>query len=154
MPRSIFDYFRQQFAQVTNPPIDSLRESSVMSLEACFGPELNIFEESKDHAKRIVSTSPVLSHKKLSALLKNTYFSSKNFDLQYSPKSNLRDALKALTKKVVSAVRKGEVIIHLNEKLPDCTAFYQCFIAIGCIHQELVRLGSDRCKLNCKFRFS
>ena len=72
MPRSIFDYFRQQFAQVTNPPIDSLRESSVMSLEACFGPELNIFEESKDHAKRIVSTSPVLSHKKLSALLKNT----------------------------------------------------------------------------------
>ena len=42
MPRSIYDYFRQQFAQVTNPPIDSLRESSVMSLEACFGPELNL----------------------------------------------------------------------------------------------------------------
>ncbi|MEL0244008.1 MAG: glutamate synthase central domain-containing protein, partial [Gammaproteobacteria bacterium] len=142
MPRSIFDYFRQQFAQVTNPPIDSLRESSVMSLEACFGPELNIFEESKDHAKRIVSTSPVLSHKKLSALLKNTYFSSKNFDLQYSPQSNLKDALKALTKKVVSAVRKGEVIIHLNEKLPDGNKLsINALLAVGCIHQELVRLG-------------
>ena len=142
MPRSIFDYFRQQFAQVTNPPIDSLRESSVMSLEACFGPELNIFEESKDHAKRIVSTSPVLSHKKLSALLNNTYFSSKNFDLQYSPKSNLKDALKALTKKVVSAVRKGEVIIHLNEKLPDGNKLsINALLAVGCIHQELVRLG-------------
>ncbi len=142
MPRSIYDFFRQQFAQVTNPPIDSLRESSVMSLEACFGPELNIFEESKDHARRIVSTSPVLSHKKLSSLLKNTYFSSKNFDLQYSPKSNLKDALKALTKKVVAAVRKGEVIIHLNEKLPDGNKLsINALLAVGCIHQELVRLG-------------
>jgi glutamate synthase (NADPH/NADH) large chain len=142
MPRSIYDYFRQQFAQVTNPPIDSLRESSVMSLEACFGPELNIFEESKDHAKRIVSTSPVLSHKKLSALLKNPYFSSKNFELQYSPRSNLKDALDALTKKVVSAVRKGEIIIHLNEKLPDGNKLsINALLAVGCIHQELVRLG-------------
>ena len=142
MPRSIYDYFRQQFAQVTNPPIDSLRESSVMSLEACFGPELNIFEESKDHARRIVSTSPVLSHKKLSALLKNPYFSSKNFDLQYSPKSNLKDALNTLTKKVVSAVRKGEIIIHLNEKLPDGNKLsINALLAVGCIHQELVRLG-------------
>jgi glutamate synthase (NADPH/NADH) large chain len=142
MPRSIYDYFRQQFAQVTNPPIDSLRESSVMSLEACFGPELNIFEESKDHARRIVSTSPVLSHKKLSALLKNPYFSSKNFDLQYSSKSNLKDALNALTKKVVSAVRNGQIIIHLNEKLPDGNKLsINSLLAVGCIHQELVRLG-------------
>ena len=142
MPRSIYDYFRQQFAQVTNPPIDSLRESSVMSLEACFGPELNIFEESKDHAKRIVSTSPLLSHKKLSALLKNPYFPCRNFDLQYSPKSNLKDALSALTKKVVSAVRKGEIIIHLNEKLPDGNKLsINSLLAVGCIHQELVRLG-------------
>src|SRR6056300_665489 len=142
MPRSIYDFFRQQFAQVTNPPIDSLRESSVMSLEACFGPELNIFEESKDHAKRIVSTSPVLSHKKLLALLKNPYFSSKNFDLQYSMQSNLQDALHALTKKVVSAVQKGEVIIHLNERLPDNNKLsINALLAVGCIHQELVKLG-------------
>jgi len=142
MPRSIYDYFRQQFAQVTNPPIDSLRESSVMSLEACFGPELNIFEESKDHAKRIVSTSPVLSHKKLAALLHNPYFSSKNFDLQYSLKSNLKEALNALTKKVVAAVKKGEVIIHLNERLPESNKLsINALLAVGCIHQELVRLG-------------
>ena len=44
MHRQIYDYFRQQFAQVTNPPIDSLRESSVMSLETCFGPELNVLK--------------------------------------------------------------------------------------------------------------
>ena len=49
MHRQIYDYFRQQFAQVTNPPIDSLRESSVMSLETCFGPELNVL-------KRVLNT--------------------------------------------------------------------------------------------------
>ena len=142
MPRSIYDYFRQQFAQVTNPPIDSLRETSVMSLEACFGPELNIFEETQEHAKRIVSTSPVLSHKKLSSLLKNTYFPAKTFDLHYSPKSNLKDALAALTAKVVSSVEKGDVIIHLNENLPEGDKLsINALLAIGCIHQELVRTG-------------
>ena len=63
--RQIYDYFRQQFSQVTNPPIDSLREQSVMSLETCYGPELNIFEPSPRHAKRLVTYSPILSYKKL-----------------------------------------------------------------------------------------
>ena len=84
MPRQIYDYFRQQFAQVTNPPIDSLRESSVMSLETCFGPELNIFEETEEHARRIVTTSPVLSHKKLITLRKNKLFKIKEFNLAYN----------------------------------------------------------------------
>ena len=62
--------------------------------------------------------------------------------MQYSPKSNLKDALNELTKKVVSAVRKGEIIIHLNEKLPDGNKLsINALLAVGCIHQELVRLG-------------
>ena len=113
-----------------------------MSLEACFGPELNIFEETQEHAKRIVSTSPVLSHKKLLSLLKNSYFSSKTFDLDYSPKSNLKYALNSLTAKVVSAVQKGDVIIHLNENLPEGNKLsINGLLAVGCIHQELIRLG-------------
>tara|TARA_Y100001935_G_scaffold88886_1_gene73771 strand:- start:245 stop:3097 length:2853 start_codon:yes stop_codon:yes gene_type:complete len=113
-----------------------------MSLEACFGPELNIFEETKDHAKRIVSTSPVLSHKKLSSLLKNSYFPTKTFDLHYSPRSNLKDALVELTEKVISSVKKGDVIIHLNEKLPEGNKLsINALLAVGCIHQELVRMG-------------
>ena len=58
--RSIYDYFRQQFAQVTNPPIDPLREASVMSLEVCFGIERNLFEESSKHADRLILKSPIL----------------------------------------------------------------------------------------------
>ena len=72
--RQIYDYFRQQFSQVTNPPIDSLREQSVMSLETCYGPELNIFEPSSGHAKRLVTYSPILSYKKLDLILKNKIF--------------------------------------------------------------------------------
>ena len=142
MPRSIYDYFRQQFAQVTNPPIDSLREASVMSLETCFGPELNIFEETEEHAKRIVSTSPVLSHKKLNSLLSNSYFKVESFDLVYSSKLKLKDALENLTSKVVTSVRKGVVIIHLDEILPKGDSLsINALLAVGCIHQELVKLG-------------
>ncbi len=49
--RHVSDYFRQQFAQVTNPPIDPLRESIVMSLETCLGREQNVFEQSPEHAR-------------------------------------------------------------------------------------------------------
>ena len=67
--RSVFDYFRQQFAQVTNPPIDPLREAIVMSLETCIGRERNLFEETAEHANRVVLNSPVLSERKFNALL-------------------------------------------------------------------------------------
>jgi glutamate synthase (NADPH/NADH) large chain len=61
--RSLYDYFRQQFAQVTNPPIDPLRESIVMSLQTHIGPECNIFVPAPEHARHIVLYSPVLSHR-------------------------------------------------------------------------------------------
>ena len=59
--RSVYDYFRQQFAQVTNPAIDPLREAIVMSLETCLGAERNVFEETADHANRAILSSPVIS---------------------------------------------------------------------------------------------
>jgi glutamate synthase (NADPH/NADH) large chain len=67
--RSLYDYFRQKFAQVTNPPIDPLRESIVMSLEVDLGPERNLFTESEEHARRIGLTSPVLSQSKFQTIL-------------------------------------------------------------------------------------
>ena len=70
-PRSLYDYFRQQFAQVTNPPIDPLREAVVMSLETCLGAECNMFEESPDYAPRLTVNSPVLTEGRLRALLSN-----------------------------------------------------------------------------------
>jgi len=142
MHRQIYDYFRQQFAQVTNPPIDSLRESSVMSLETCFGPELNVFEESPEHAKRLVISSPVLSHKKLQSILINPYFKCDEIKLAYKKDDSLRGALKLLQKKAVNSIKEGNSIIHLDETLPDKNSIpINSLLAVGCVHQKLVELG-------------
>ena len=142
MHRQIYDYFRQQFAQVTNPPIDSLRESSVMSLETCFGPELNVFEESPEHAKRLVISSPVLSHKKLQSILINPYFKCDEIKLAYKKDDSLRGALKLLQKKAVNSIQEGNTIIHLDESLPDKNSIpINSLLAVGCVHQKLVELG-------------
>jgi glutamate synthase (NADPH/NADH) large chain len=142
MHRQIYDYFRQQFAQVTNPPIDSLRELSVMSLETCYGPELNVFDETPEHAKRLVTTSPVLSHKKLQSIVKNPYFKSDEIYLEYSKKTNLKNALKSLNKKIVQSVKEGNTIIHLVETLPNIEFLpINALVAVGSVHQHLVSLG-------------
>ena len=142
MHRQIYDYFRQQFAQVTNPPIDSLRESSVMSLETCFGPELNVFEESSEHAKRLVTASPVLSYKKLQSILINPYFKCDEIKLAYKKDDNLSSALKILQKKAVNSIKKGNTIIHLDESLPAKNSIpINALLAVGSVHQKLVELG-------------
>ncbi|MEO1850211.1 MAG: glutamate synthase central domain-containing protein, partial [Psychrobacter sp.] len=66
--RHVGDFFRQQFAQVTNPPIDPLRESIVMSLQTCLGAETNVFAPSARDAHRIILSSPVLSASKMQQL--------------------------------------------------------------------------------------
>ena len=65
--RSPFDYFRQQFAQVTNPPIDPLRERIVMSLQTNIGLESSLFDIGPEHAEQVIINSPVLSQAKLQA---------------------------------------------------------------------------------------
>ena len=142
MHRQMYDFFRQQFAQVTNPPIDSLREVGVMTLETCFGPELNIYEETPEHAKRLVTTSPVLSHKKLNAVLKNKYFKSEDIDLIFDKSVSLEKAIKNLQKVVVKKVRNGASIIHLIEDVPlEGKLTINALLAVGAVHQNLVELG-------------
>jgi glutamate synthase (NADPH/NADH) large chain len=67
--RPLYEYFRQVFAQVTNPPIDPLREQIVMSLECCLGAELSVFDETPERAARLLVDSPVLSEGKFKELL-------------------------------------------------------------------------------------
>ena len=148
MHRQIYDYFRQQFAQVTNPPIDSLREASVMSLETCYGPELNIFDETPEHAKRLVTTSPVLSYKKLQSIIANSYFKCEEIKLEYKKQINLKSALETLQKKVIQSAKNGNTIIHLKESLPNKNLLpINALLAVGCVHQQLVKLGL-RSKVN------
>jgi glutamate synthase (NADPH/NADH) large chain len=115
--RHVADYFRQQFAQVTNPPIDPLRESIVMSLETFIGAEKNVFEESADHANRIILTSPVLSPLKFVGLKKanSEYFSHITLSLGFDADTSLRQAVENLTAQAEQAVRDGRVILILSD---------------------------------------
>jgi glutamate synthase (NADPH/NADH) large chain len=112
--RSIYDYFRQQFAQVTNPPIDPLREAIVMSLETCLGRELSVYEETAEHADRVILSSPVLSPAKFRALLgmKRPGYEVAQFPLHYDPAQlNLQQAVKRLCDDVAGAVKSGKVLM-------------------------------------------
>ncbi|MFX5245107.1 glutamate synthase central domain-containing protein, partial [Acinetobacter baumannii] len=84
-----------QFAQVTNPPIDPMREAIVMSLETCFGPEMNVFEETAEHARRAIVSSPVLSHSKFRQLqnIDLPGFGVEIIDLNYPEEEGLKAAL-------------------------------------------------------------
>ncbi len=143
--RSIFDAFRQQFAQVTNPPIDPLREQIVMSLETHFGTEKNLFEETEDHAKRLVVDSPVLSQSKFEELLehgrRDPDYAHEHIDLNYAG-TDLKSAITAVCDRAEAAVRAGKVILVLSDrgiehgKLP-----INALLATGAVHHRLARLG-------------
>lgn len=143
--RSLYDYFRQQFAQVTNPPIDPLREAIVMSLETCLGRELSVFEETKEHARRIILSSPVLSPNKFRKLISidSARFPTKTYSLLYNPdETNLKAALQKLVDDVVDDLRKGNSIIVLSDAgLKEDLVPIHALLATGAVHQRLTKEG-------------
>ncbi|RJQ46596.1 MAG: glutamate synthase large subunit [Gammaproteobacteria bacterium] len=148
--RSLYDYFRQQFAQVTNPPIDPLREQIVMSLATCFGRERNLFEESAELARRITADSPVLSEPQFKTLceLQDPDYAHARIDLNYPLNGSLRAALERVCDEAAAAVRAGKVILVLSDrdisrdKLP-----IHALLATGAVHHRLIREGL-RCAAN------
>lgn len=149
--RPLYDYFRQQFAQVTNPPIDPLREAIVMSLETCVGREMNVFTETEDHAHRAILSSPVLSKSKLDRLLSlnDPAFQSVVIDLNYSPdEKTLKEAVTDLCKDAEDAVNKGNVLLVLSDQAIEKGKIpVPALLATGAIHHHLIKLGT-RCDAN------
>ena len=149
--RSPFDYLRQQFAQVTNPPIDPIREAVVMSLNSVFGPERNMFDESAEHAKRLEVRSPVLSHEKFLRVTTRpeAYLQATTFDLCYDPEeTGLKPAIEQLTQHVIEAVRDGTVIVVLSDRnISPSRLPIPALFATGAVHHALIDAGL-RCKTN------
>jgi glutamate synthase (NADPH/NADH) large chain len=149
--RSLFDYFRQKFAQVTNPPIDPLREAIVMSLETDIGREQNIFHEGPEHAQRIILSSPVLSVAKFNRLVsdEDERFSSYTLDLSYDPEQHdLAEAIDLLTLEAAAAVRDGRVILVLSDRrLEQGRLCIHSLMATGAVHHSLIKAGL-RCDAN------
>lgn len=158
--RPLYDYFRQQFAQVTNPPIDPLREAIVMSLETCIGAERSVFEESPEHARRIILASPVLSPAKFLAVTDLSsvsekyqtvadYFNTFVIDLNFDPgEQTLSEAVTKICNQAEQAVNAGNTILVLDDsgidpdKLP-----VHALMATGAVHHRLVDSGL-RCDAN------
>ncbi len=149
--RSLYDNFRQQFAQVTNPPIDPLRESIVMSLESCLGAERNMFQETPEHAERLVVRSPVLSEGKFRALLAvdKPGYRHERIELNYDPtEESLAHAVARIAEQAAASVRAGTVVLVLTDRniargrLPA-----HALLATGAVHHRLVNAGL-RCDAN------
>ncbi len=142
--RSVYDYFRQQFAQVTNPPIDPLREQIVMSLECSLGAEHSMFEETAERAARLLVDSPVLSETKYRKLLSlnDQGYPNAIIDLNYDPALGLEDAVRGVCDQAVAAARDGKVILVLSDraivkgKLP-----VHALLAVGAVHHRLTLEG-------------
>ena len=144
--RPLYDYFRQQFAQVTNPPIDPLREQIVMSLECSLGAEHGVFDETPERAARLLVDSPVLSEAKFQGLLKigdaDHKYANQIFDLNYSPKTGLKAAIESLCDEAVAAVKNGKVVLILSDrKIEQGKLPIHALLATGAVQNRLIREG-------------
>ena len=144
--RSLYDYFRQQFAQVTNPPIDPLREAIVMSLETCLGPEQNLFLETPKHAARVILKSPVLSKTKFINLMNGNYqhddLKPVTIDLNVAIGTGLKQAIEAICTEAEQAVRNAKVLLHLTDRnIRPGTVPVHAAMATGAVHHRLIAKG-------------
>ncbi|WP_192889964.1 glutamate synthase large subunit [Vibrio bathopelagicus] len=117
--RLITDYFRQKFAQVTNPPIDPLREKHVMSLATSIGQEMNVFCETDGHAYRVTFDSPVLLYSDMQQLLQlnQKHYGHAILSMHYDPaEKDLEQAINDLCDRAVQEVRDGAVLVVLSDK--------------------------------------
>lgn len=148
--RPLYDYFRQAFAQVTNPPIDPLREDCVMSLVTQLGRETNIFHAGPETVNHIILNSPVLSQRKLRELLKMPQYVEKNrlIDLSYSPGEGLKAGIERICQQAEQAVREGMIMLLLSDRYPTPERpMVHALLATGAVHHHLCKVGL-RCDAN------
>ena len=148
--RNFTDFFRQKFAQVTNPPIDPYREKVVMSLETGFGRVHNILDEKPEYAKRLKVTSPILMKEKYDIVYSfgdekspryDEYYKNRVFSTTF--KSNLKASLEKLASYVVKAVSKdGVAVVILDDRtLSENEKAIPAALAVGYVNQKLLKEG-------------
>ncbi|CCE63788.1 hypothetical protein TPHA_0F03070 [Tetrapisispora phaffii CBS 4417] len=146
-PVLVYDYFRQLFAQVTNPPIDPIREANVMSLECYVGPQGNLLEMNATQCNRLFLKSPVLQWKEFEALklIEKVHptWTVANIDITFEKSEGLlgyTDAIGRVTSEVSEAIEGGKKIIILTDRaLSASRVSLSSLIAVGAVHHHLVR---------------
>lgn len=146
-PRLLYDYFKQRFAQVTNPPMDSIREKIVMSVSTLLGRRLSWLNESEAHAKLVGIDSPFLHNHELRALQNiadpalqsETIFC--HFDVDKGV-GQLEAALQSICAQAEHAVDAGKTILVLSDRRADETKVsIPMLLAVGAVHHHLIRQG-------------
>ena len=146
--RSFSDYFKQKFAQVTNPPIDPIREKVVMSLNTGFGEIHNILDEIPSHAHRLKAISPIITREKLDVLKSfgdkkspsyQAFYHNKTFSTTYTGK--LQDALDVLVEKVTASVKDDgiRIVILDDSEFSSMNKVIPMAIVIGRLNIALLK---------------
>ena len=149
--RPISHYFRQNFSQVTNPPIDSLRENKIMSLKTRFGNLGNILDFNNLTQENIfVLDSPILTNSQLKKFKKLFSKKIKIIDCTFDTNESLRENLQRLKNETEIAVREGGTTLILSDKnISEKRANIPMALAVGAVNSNLVKLGlRGYCSLN------
>jgi glutamate synthase domain-containing protein 2/glutamate synthase domain-containing protein 1/glutamate synthase domain-containing protein 3 len=146
-PRLLFSYLKQRFAQVTNPPIDPLRESVVMSLDTFLGPEGDLLSDAPETSGRIRLDSPVLSNAALRGLLgRQSPRTMPALELTFPAwqgVAGFRRALGEVKRRAAEAVEEGAWLLVLSDRRVDAgLAALPVLLAVAAVHQELLRRGA------------
>ena len=140
--RLMYDYFKQRFAQVSNPAIDSIREKIVMSLECYIGPEGNLLEPSEKHANRILVENPILTNTAMYALKHLDYLNhkSKVIDITYEKEAGINKTIKDICSLAEEAVDDGIGFLVLSDRgMSENKIPLSTLMVCGAVHHHLVR---------------
>ncbi|MFW6385465.1 MAG: glutamate synthase central domain-containing protein, partial [Halodesulfurarchaeum sp.] len=139
--KPLFDYFRQRFAQVTNPPIDYIREELVTSLETRLGRQRNLLGESPEHARQIVLESPIISDAELRGL-RDVDVANHEIDITFHWRGALGGAIERIQDEAVESVHDGAEILVLSDRASGPKRLpIPSLLATSAIHHHLVREG-------------
>ncbi|MGN6133485.1 MAG: glutamate synthase large subunit [Aureliella sp.] len=144
-PRLIYDYFKQLFAQVTNPAIDSIREEVIMSLECYIGPEQNLLDVTPEHCHRLLIPHPILTNEELAALahMDHRGWKTKTIDITYERglgKSGLTETIDRVCAEAEAAIDQGYTLINLSDRrIGQDRVAVSSLLATGAVHHHLVR---------------
>jgi len=144
-PRMIYDYFKQLFAQVTNPAIDSIREEVVMSLECYIGPESNLLETTEQHAHRLRLPQPIITNEELAALkhIDHRGWRTLTIDMTFAKSAGAvghAACLEDMCQQAQQAIEEGYSLVVLSDRnigadrVPVST-----LLATGAVHHHLVK---------------
>ena len=146
--RLLYAYFKQRFAQVTNPPIDPLREELVMSLRTLVGPRRSMLEETPDHAKLLELASPVLLQEQMALLrtLNRDSLVARTLDATFAVaegNAGLQQGIDQLCAAAAEAVNAGATVIIISDRaVGRDRAPIPSLMAVGAVHHHLITAGT------------